>query len=55
MYEEGGEKALLEISRKKANPKNRVPEEVVKTMAKDYPAYGQLRVSNELKKQGILN
>ena len=57
LYEEGGESALLEISRKKPNLKNRVSEELeakVKAMAVDYPAYGQLRVSNELKKEGIL-
>jgi transposase InsO family protein len=56
LYEQHGEAGLQEISRKKANPKNRVEpaEEVaVVAMASDYPAYGQLRASNELKKQGI--
>jgi len=56
LYDEHGEAGLQEISRKKANPKNRVDpavEEAVVGMATDYPAYGQLRASNELKKRGI--
>ncbi len=47
---------LKEISRKKPIPQNRVPENVEKAvvdMAINHPAYGQLRVSNELKKEGI--
>lgn len=56
LYEQQGEAGLQEISRKKANPKNRVEpvvEEAVVAMASDYPAYGPLRASNELKKRGV--
>lgn len=56
LYQQGGEAALRELSRSKPNPKNRVAaelEEAVVAMATEYPAYGQVRASNELKKRGL--
>jgi transposase InsO family protein len=55
LYDQGGELALRELNRRKPNLKNRIEEEVEKAViqiAFDYPAFGQLRASNELKKKG---
>ena len=54
--DEGGVEALFEKSRKRPNPKNRVEpqnEQAVLDFALEYPAFGQVRVSNELRKQGV--
>jgi hypothetical protein len=56
LYDQGGEMALQEISRRKPNIKNRIEEDIEKAvleLAIEHPALGQLRASNELKKKGI--
>ena len=56
LYEQGGEEALLDVSKKKPILKNRVAPEVERAaceIAIEEPAYGQVRASNELRKKGI--
>ena len=55
-YQELANEALIDKSRRSPNLKNRVDrtiEDAVKTYAIDYPAHGQHRTSNELRKLGI--
>jgi transposase InsO family protein len=57
LYETGGEEALQDLSKRKPNPKNRVPEhieEAVIAYAIECPAFGQWRAANELNKRGVL-
>ena len=55
-HESGGFEALIDKNRRKPNRKNRVEkfiEDAIVNFAIDQPAYGQTRVSNELRKKGI--
>jgi hypothetical protein len=54
--EMGGVDALIDANRRKPNPKNRVEEATelaVSAFALEQPAFGQVRVSNELRKRSI--
>jgi len=51
-YLEGGEDALLDVSRKKTNPKNQVSPhiaEAVLSLSLEHPEFGKQRASNELR------
>ncbi len=53
---EGGIEALIDANRKKPNLRNRVEpaiEDAVAAFALEQPAFGQVRVSNELRQRGI--
>lgn len=54
--EDGGLEALYDANRRKANYKNRIEASIEKAVCEyafEQPAYGQVRVSNELRKRGI--
>lgn len=56
LVDDGGIDALIDKSRRTPNLKNRVDdatEQAVTDYAIEYPAHGQVRTSNELRKQGI--
>lgn len=56
LVEHGGIEALIDKSRRAPNLKNRVDEETERAVtdyAVDYPAHGQVRTSNELRKLGV--
>ena len=55
LYDADGELALQELTRRKPILKNRTPFEVeamIVQLSLDKPAYGQLRIANELRKLG---
>jgi len=56
LYEKGGEAALIEMSRRVPNPKNRVAEAIERRIMEttlQQPAWGHARIANELSKEGL--
>ena len=56
LYERGGALGLQELTRKKPNLRNRIAPEVeaaVIELSLEQPAWGQVRVSNELKRRAL--
>jgi transposase len=56
LYEKGGEAALIEMSRRVPNPKNRIAEAIERRILEltvEQPAWGHTRMANELAKEGI--
>ncbi|MER9870847.1 IS481 family transposase [Mesorhizobium sp. M0136] len=55
LYETGGELALQELTRRKPLLANRTPpqiEAIILELTLEYPAYGQTRIANEMRKLG---
>jgi hypothetical protein len=56
LYEKGGEAALIEMSRRVPNPRNRIGETIerrILEMTLEQPAWGHTRMANELAKEGL--
>src|SRR5919112_1360061 len=57
LYETGGELALQELSRRKPLLANRTPPEVealILALSLEQPAFGQIRIANEVRQHGHL-
>ena len=56
LYEQGGEVALQELSRRKPLLKNRTAPEIealILELSLEQPAFGQIRIANEVRKRGL--
>jgi hypothetical protein len=56
LYEQGGEVALQEMSRQKPLLKNRTAPEIealILELSLEQPAFGQIRIANEVRKRGL--
>ena len=55
LYEQGGEVALQELSRRKPLLANRTPPEIealILELSLEQPAFGQIRIANEVRQRG---